>query len=84
MRSIDQARLQVGRVQLQRGGMTRVRACCPTISSAWWPDLTLRGCTSISAASRSVTWEGKEGFHMLWPVNRTDHMCHDIKDLARH
>lgn len=32
-------------------------ACCPTIRSAGWPDLTPMGSTSINAASRSATWK---------------------------
>ena len=45
MQSNDQARLQVGRVQPQIEGMTKVGACCPTISTVEWPDLTPKGFT---------------------------------------
>ena len=75
-------RLQVGRVQPRRGGMTRVGACCPTISNAGWPDLTPRGSISISAASRSVTWK-KKVMYLLWPVNKADDMCHYINGFGK-
>ena len=36
----------------------------------------LRACVSEQASEQE---EKEEGYYMLWPVNKTDHTCQDIK-----